>query len=51
MFNMSFDETVIEFDLDTLEPIIPSLPGFVTPSPLDSFEESDYSDQRRNRLL
>ena len=41
MFNMSFDETLVEFDLDTLEPILPSLP---VPSPSDSFE-SDYSDQ------
>ena len=41
MFNMSFDEILIEFDLDTLEPILPSPPA---PSPLDSFE-SDYSDQ------
>ena len=38
---MSFDETLIEFDLDTLEPLLPSPPA---PSPLDSFE-SDYSDQ------
>ena len=45
MFNMLFDETLIEFDLDTLEPIIPSPPGSVAPSPSDSFEESDYSDQ------
>ena len=41
MLNMSFDETLIEFDLDTLEHILPSLPA---PSPSDSFE-SDYSDQ------
>ena len=41
MFKMSLDETLIEFDLDTLEPILPPLPA---PSPSDSFE-SDYSDQ------
>ena len=41
MFNMSLDETLIEFDLDTLEPILPPPPA---PSPSDSFE-SDYSDQ------
>ena len=43
MFNMLLDETLIEFDLDTLEPILPPPPG---PSPSDSFE-SDYSDQSR----
>ena len=41
MFNMSLDENIIEFDLYTLEPILPPPPAH---SPSDSFE-SDYSDQ------